>query len=174
MKKINKKVICICIIAMSVIAMINLSKSGSIISTAIIDDKLFQSKVPGLEAQMYMMLTMSLMFLVPIGYKIFYMKEKENIYVAGLICMVLMLITSFNGIAFFGSVLDVDHIEQSINLVGAFIGYLGISRLSAYICLGTGIAAVLTLFKGNNGLGHIVSDTAAASSEANVDNIDNI
>ena len=152
MKRTNKKVICIGMIVLSIIAMINLSKSGSIISTAIMDNDLFESQVQGMRALMYFMLVIGIAFLGLTGYRYFRIKEKENIYAVGLICAVLMLITAYNGLAFFGNVLDIDHIEAPIKVVGAFVGYLGISKLSAYISLGAGICAAFVLFKGNNRL----------------------
>ncbi len=170
MERMNKKMICIGMIVIGVIAMINLSKSGSIISTSVLDNDMFESSVPGLKVLMYFMIVISICFLGIAGYKYFRMGEKENIYAVGIICAVLMLITACNGLAFYGNVLNIDDVEQPITVVGAFVGYLGISKLAGYISLGAGIWAGFVLFKGDNSIKNITNERAAIANEGFIDN----
>lgn len=151
MKKLDKKIVYIITVVMGFFAIFNMMKSKSLISMAMNDSQLIETQAVSMKIFMYLMILLSACFIGLLAYKFFYMKERDYVYAAAMICAVLLLITVCNGAVFYGAVVSADYVDeaQSLRLLKAFLNYMGASKLSGLTFLGTAVWTIYRFIKGN-------------------------
>ncbi len=150
MEKINKKIICISIIVLGAAALFHMIKSSSLIQNALIDEELYALQAAGMKGFVYLLLVLSVAFVLVTGYKFFRLREREHIYAVGIICAVLLFVTAANGVTFLGRMGSSDIGDTDlVKMVTAFFLYMGGAKVSGYMYLGTSIWVIVDLLKSN-------------------------
>lgn len=151
MKRIDKKIVYVITAVMGFIAVFNMMKSKSLISMAMTDSQLIETQAVDMKTFMYLTILLSVCFIGLLGYKFFYMKEKDYVYAVAMVCAVLLLITVCNGAVFFGAVVSAEYVdeEQSLRILKAFLSYMGASKLSGLTFLGTVVWTIYRFVKGD-------------------------
>ena len=136
---------------MCILAVINMSKSGRIITTAFQDDDAAELMIAGMKTFMIILITLSVIFTAILVSKYIILREKNHIYIAGAICGVLFLITAINGATLSGFVTGNIVPEDKSEAVGAVIAlfdYIGLSKLTGCMFIGIAAWTVYILLKG--------------------------
>ena len=157
MKKADKRTLYIVTSILAVIAIINMLKANSLISSAINNPDNFTESALKMSIFMYLIILLSVLFIGLLGYKFFYLKEKDHVYAAAMICGCLLFLTACNGALFFGGIAKAADMDgaQAASMIKSFLNYMGVAKLSGLTFFGT---AAWTLYR-------LVSSTVSVPKE---------
>ncbi len=148
--KVNSFTIYIAIIVMCALSVVNMVKSGGIMKTALENEELVMPLISGLPFLMGIQISICAILLAVAGYKYFAEKERNHIYIAGMICAVFLLLASWKGIAVSGyfSGESVPMEGEELKVVMTLFEYIGLSKLVSWMLIGVSGCTVLKMVKG--------------------------